>query len=276
MRILLAIDGSAGASIPVDLVGSLRWPSDTLVDVVTVIDTSPPAPFVYPFMPDVTDYDASRTTVGHAIVEAAAERLHEVGLQTTTTVLHGRVADVLVERSIETTADLVVCGSRGHGRLRSSVFGSVARQVAERTSCPVLIARRGHANRVLLASDGSDPSLVAEQLVMRWPAFAGVPVDLVRVTDSSLGHLPLRRAALDGELRALHLTKGRLQASGRPAHEVLLVGDPAAQILGEASRSGADLIVIGTHDRTGIDRMWNGSVTDDVVTRSHGSVIIAR
>ena len=111
---------------------------------------------------------------------------------------------------------------------------------------------------------------------MGWPAFADVPVDLVRVTDTSFGHLPIGAAALDGEMRALHLTRGKLRACGRPAHEVLLVGDPAAQILGEASRSGADLIVIGTHDRTGLDRLWNGSVTNDVVARSHGSVMVAR
>ncbi len=58
--------------------------------------------------------------------------------------------------------------------------------------------------------------------------------------------------------------------------EVLLTGDAAVEIVDEAGRSGADLIVLGTRGRSGLDRILLGSVANDVLTHSHASVLIAR
>jgi universal stress protein A len=49
---------------------------------------------------------------------------------------------------------------------------------------------------------------------------------------------------------------------------VLVEGDPAAEILKAASEYKCDLIVIGTHGRTGLGRMLMGSVAENVVRKA--------
>jgi nucleotide-binding universal stress UspA family protein len=43
-----------------------------------------------------------------------------------------------------------------------------------------------------------------------------------------------------------------------------------------ADEKGADLIVMGTHDRSGLDRLVIGSVTDEIVRESTVPVVVCR
>ena len=61
-----------------------------------------------------------------------------------------------------------------------------------------------------------------------------------------------------------------------PVHHVLLEGDPAAEIIHYARDAGMDLIVMGTHGRTGVDRLLVGSVTEKVMREAHCSVLAVK
>jgi nucleotide-binding universal stress UspA family protein len=63
-----------------------------------------------------------------------------------------------------------------------------------------------------------------------------------------------------------------VEVSGR----TLLHGAPAEEICNHAAATGADLIVMTSHGRTGLNRVWLGSVADDVVRRSRTPVLILR
>ena len=127
MRILLASDGSSGASIAEALLCSLSWPAGTEVEVVMVVDPRPPRPYMYPLVPDQTAYESFMNAEAASAVESVAARIAGLGFRTRTAVLRGRTVDRLVERGIEIDASLIICGSRGHGPLRSGAFGSVGR-----------------------------------------------------------------------------------------------------------------------------------------------------
>ncbi|MBD5656640.1 MAG: universal stress protein, partial [Candidatus Eremiobacteraeota bacterium] len=67
------------------------------------------------------------------------------------------------------------------------------------------------------------------------------------------------------------------------AHELMLSatslvaeGDSADQLLLNAKRQRADLIVIGTHGRRGLPRLVIGSVAESVVRRSSVPVVVLR
>ena len=57
---------------------------------------------------------------------------------------------------------------------------------------------------------------------------------------------------------------------------VLLEGDPATEIVGYATEAGADVIVLGTHGRTGVDRLVIGSVAERVMRGASCSVLVVK
>jgi nucleotide-binding universal stress UspA family protein len=53
-------------------------------------------------------------------------------------------------------------------------------------------------------------------------------------------------------------------------------GDPAEEVLRLAEREGCDLIVMATRGRTGLGRLWLGSVAEEVVRNAACPVVTAR
>lgn len=54
----------------------------------------------------------------------------------------------------------------------------------------------------------------------------------------------------------------------------IVEGHPADVIVGEAARTGADLIVLGTHSRRGVQRVLLGSVAHKVVSQTGRPVLL--
>jgi nucleotide-binding universal stress UspA family protein len=59
-------------------------------------------------------------------------------------------------------------------------------------------------------------------------------------------------------------------------HHALLEGDPAAEIARYAADACTDVIVIGTHGRTGVDRPVMGSVAERVMREAPCSVLVVK
>lgn len=57
-------------------------------------------------------------------------------------------------------------------------------------------------------------------------------------------------------------------------HSIIRSGDPADQIVDVASKKKADVIVMGTHGRTGLSHLILGSITEKVVQHAHCSVVV--
>ena len=61
-----------------------------------------------------------------------------------------------------------------------------------------------------------------------------------------------------------------------PVRHYLLKGTPSAKIVEIASRTGADLIVMGSEGRSGIKRLLVGSVAGEVIRLAHCPVLVVR
>jgi len=68
----------------------------------------------------------------------------------------------------------------------------------------------------------------------------------------------------------------RPENPGIPVHHVFLEGDPAAEIVRYAIDVGIDLIVIGTHGRTGVERLLMGSVAERIMRDAPCSVLVVK
>jgi nucleotide-binding universal stress UspA family protein len=63
---------------------------------------------------------------------------------------------------------------------------------------------------------------------------------------------------------------------GIQVDHVFLEGDPATEIVRYARESGCDMIVMGTHGRTGIERLLLGSVAEKVLRDANCSVMVVK
>ncbi|WP_206832776.1 universal stress protein [Alicyclobacillus fructus] len=83
-----------------------------------------------------------------------------------------------------------------------------------------------------------------------------------------------QESAIEHELREQVLTKFQAY-NGRVTFRTEY-GVPADAIVNIAEEMGADLIVIGTHGRKGIDRVLMGSVSTAVMHRAKQAVLVVR
>jgi nucleotide-binding universal stress UspA family protein len=58
--------------------------------------------------------------------------------------------------------------------------------------------------------------------------------------------------------------------------QVIEVGDAASTICNTAGRLGVDMIVVGSHGRTGLSRLFLGSVSEHVVRHAPCPVLVVR
>ena len=141
--------------------------------------------------------------------------------------------------------------------------------------------------KILIALDASPHSEHALQFVsrMRWPAGSRVivvsalqPMARAAAAGPDLGALPAQ--VLDDQRRQLEElvsnAESELRESGFATEGRTEVGDPHAVLLAFAQSERADLIVVGSHGRTGIAKLMLGSVSSHVVTHASCSVLVVK
>ena len=142
-------------------------------------------------------------------------------------------------------------------------------------------------NHILVALDGSDCSHKALEIAVGLAKEQGARctvctvVDVVRAATSmtfATGDIVNEWiATLNKDARQIE-SEGisKYADSGVPIETKVLDGDPSAVLLDVAKSKKADLIVMGSHGRTGLKRLWLGSVAESVVREATIPVLIVR
>ncbi len=292
MRVLLAHDGSTGADQALELLSNLNLPRETTISVARVV---PPASTI--FGTSSAGDDASATddqVIGEleAALASSAGRLARTGWSVEPRVLRGSPADAILAEADRLDADLIVMGSRGRGPFKSALLGSVSTEVVNASSRPVLVARRAELRHAVLATDGTDTSVMALDRMASWRIFAEVQVTVVSVSEPFLAmtatdptattpQLMELEARLADERQAAHAEMARsaaerLRDAGRSATDAVRVGDPAHEIVRIAEAVGADLIVTGSRRSATRFPGVLGSVARNVVQHAGASVLVVR
>lgn len=77
-------------------------------------------------------------------------------------------------------------------------------------------------------------------------------------------------------LKELDQVTARLREAGLKSRSLMRVGAPFLEIINTAQSEGADLIVMGTHGRSGLAHVLMGSVAERVVNKAHCPVLTVR
>jgi nucleotide-binding universal stress UspA family protein len=142
--------------------------------------------------------------------------------------------------------------------------------------------RRMGFGAVLLATDLSSTSSPAESEALRLAASLHARLVAVSVIDPGSLRLPggRYRARVD-QVRSERETAAqalvaRARDAGVATAFLVWEGDPGEAIVEAAQAEQADLIVLGTHGRHGVDRALFGSVSDHVVRHAPCPVVVVR
>ena len=135
---------------------------------------------------------------------------------------------------------------------------------------------------ILVPTDGSEPAGAAVDHAIDLAANSGATLHVLSVVDSSayasldvsseqaLDELEANAEAATGEIAET------AAEAGIEAVTEVSVGTPHEQITDYADAADVDLIVMGTHGRTGLDRFLLGSVTERVVRAAPAPVLTVR
>ena len=235
-----------------------------------------------------TDFRRANLNVEDSVVARARAAVEQqvntvLGADTTVEVIleSGTPHVGLLTQADETGAGVVVVAP-----------GSVALDVVRHASTAVLIARSSPKGPVVGATDFSDPSLPALHTAAAEARRRGAALHLLHAFDIGLfilgsapaaampylvGSSPIALEGLDN-LRAL--AKQRLEETLR---EVALPGDTAVVsgfakdvIVQYAETVNAELIVVGTHGRSGLSRLTLGSTAASVIEAASCAVLVVR
>lgn len=138
-----------------------------------------------------------------------------------------------------------------------------------------------HADKILFPTDFSS----ASEQALRWATSlardSGASITILHVEEPPMAYgggemyVGFDDAATKEELRRVLVQVVPSDHNVAFDHK-LLVGDPANAIVHEAEAENADLIVMGTHGRTGLTRLLMGSVAEAVVRRAKCPVLTVK
>lgn len=179
-------------------------------------------------------------------------------------------------------ADLVAVGATHHHR---GILGSTTEKTLREVPAPCLVLRKPlppRGSRVLLTTDLSDASAAAcvEALSVVSALFGGddFACRCLYAAIGTVGDIP---PVDDDELARVARTElerflTRLPTTGVTVEPVVRLGTPEEEILAEASAWPADLVVLGTHARTGLSHLLLGSVAESVVRHVAADALVVR
>ena len=133
--------------------------------------------------------------------------------------------------------------------------------------------------KVLLATDGSPASEPASEQAIDLSTQVGAKLLVVSVlgasrsTGTATDVAPDSRASLTSKAQGI---VARARAAGAEASFLVWEGEPGDAIVAAADSESADIIVVGSHGRSGVSRFFIGSVSDYVVRHAHCPVMVVR
>ena len=281
-RILVPTDGSEAATAAVEAASTLARRFDAQLHGIHVVDSTST-------LAGADDTTGELVSRGQEALATVDERVSDAGIDATTTLIeestppHRAILNYIDDHDI----DLVVMGTRGRTGIGRAILGSVTENTLRRAPVPVMTIQEETVvespfESILVPFDGSASARAA----------ADHAIEVALATDATLYFVHVvHPGVVAGDVNARMILEALEEAGERALETVIeeaasagvetgdapvLVGKPHREIVGFADERDIDCIVMGTHGRTGLGRLFIGSVAERVIRQTDVPVIATR
>ena len=215
---------------------------------------------------------------GEALLDRAMDAAKHNGVEAQRRALEGDPERRILELAADAKCSLIVMGTHGRHGLERLFVGSTTEAVLHESAIPVLTVRVGAKRaedtrrcfeRIVVGIDESEPSDAAVQTVLELPSEDRRQVFFYSVAGT-------RDDEREQAQRVVGKAIALANARGISAKGSVIDGSPDEALIAAAQQQAADLIVLGSHGRRGLQRLFLGSVAEHVVRNAPLPVLVVR
>ncbi|OYW83706.1 MAG: hypothetical protein B7Z20_12205 [Sphingobium sp. 32-64-5] len=195
----------------------------------------------------------------------------------------GSAPEILAQVAAERGSDLIVTGVARYNSIGDYLLGTVVDHIVRRAQAPVLVVRRRPAHpyrRIVVATDLSDCSRAA--LLSAARLFPGADFTLVHAF-----HVPYEAWLKSDDVKEYVRAEAEKGMATFLSHEeiaplrsaiepVVVEGETGSIVLDRLERTKADLLVLGTHGRSGFAHATIGSQAEALLFVAGTDVLMVR
>lgn len=277
-RILVATDFSERSDRAVRRATLLAKTSGASLSLVHVIDDDQPKRII-----------RAEKQAAEAVLKEQTRSLHEIdGLACASRIVLGDPFEGITQAAREDKADLLIIGPHRRQVLKDVFVGTTAERTIRASDRPVLMANGipvGPYRHILVAVDLSECSGDAVHAVQNLGLEAKAAVSVLHVFDAPAAGLMVRASSTLDQIKD-YLADEEERASGelaaflkelnlKPVRRIMKHNESsvAHTICAAAREASADLIVVGTHGRTGIAKTLLGSVAEELLRSADRDIL---
>jgi nucleotide-binding universal stress UspA family protein len=166
---------------------------------------------------------------------------------------------------------MIIMGTHGRTEMKRLMMGSVTALVIGHAFCNVLVVplnAKVECRSILLATDGSKYSEAASSEAL----------GIAKRCKSSLIVISVAPSEEETASAKNNVSKV-MEAAGKEGIEttsIVVKGKPYEAIIETSKQNNADLIIVGSHGRTGLSRLLMGSVTERIIGHAEAAVLVVK
>ena len=284
-KLLLATDGSPFSEGAIREAIRLAKRCSSRLSVISVIETNPEYETIAPQLLEKAEKSAQEH------LSAVKARSKKEGVDCTTSILEGEDSfNFISDEAARNKISMIIMGRRGKTGLKRLVMGSTTARVIGHAPCNVLVVPRAaqvEFKNILVATDGSRHAMaaaseaigIAKKNNSKLIVLAVVPSESIQPMDivhSQMSRVNIAEAEMQEAEKNAKTVKEAAQKEGVAVEAFVMGGKPSEAIVQTAKEKNVDVIMLGSHGKTGIDKLLMGSVAERVIILASCAVLVVK
>jgi nucleotide-binding universal stress UspA family protein len=265
-KLLLSADGSKYSEGAVKEAINLAKTCSSKLFAISVIEINPEFEVLAPGLVEKTEKETRQ------YMESVKSKASKEGVDCEIIIHEGEEPyKYIVDGASKNKVEMIIMGRRGRTGLKRLMMGSVTAKVIGHAPCKVLVVPKDAKlvlEKILVATDGSKYSEAASREAISIAKRSGGTLIALSIAKKN-ENLPAAKKSVD-------VVRKIAEKEGIKVETLTPKGEPYETIIKTAEQKKAGLIVVGSHGRTGIEKLLMGSVTERVIGHAERPVLVIK